>query len=503
MYSILIKSFSLVLISFFLVQCQQETEKVPTRTDVPNIIIIISDDHGRELGSYGHPLIKTPNIDKLASQGTRFTNAFATTASCSASRSVILTGLYNHRNAQYGHTHDYHHFSSYSDIKSLPVLLGSAGYRTACIGKKHVQPNSVYDFDVDIRGNERNGAKMAETSRKFIEESGNQPFFLYFATSDPHRGGGLMAGGSENNEVLGAINRFGNTDEGYEGIEETVYDTTEITVPAWLPDNATTKLELSQYYQSVSRMDFGVGRLLAVLKETGNYDNSIIIYMSDHGPAFAGAKTTVYEPGLRTPLIVKMPGQTESRVTEAMVHWPDITPTLLEIAGVEEPVYDQHIGAPSIRAKFDFPKNHGLHGRSFLSVLNGADESGFETVYASHTFHEIQMYYPMRVVRDKKYKLIWNIASGIPYPFSTDLWASGTWQRVYHQGPETPYGVRTVQQYIHRDEFELFDIEEDPLESKNLANDPAFAEVLKQYKEKLKEFQVRTSDPWVNKWIYQ
>lgn len=180
MYSILIKSFSLVLISFFLVQCQQETEKVPTRTDVPNIIIIISDDHGRELGSYGHPLIKTPNIDKLASQGTRFTNAFATTASCSASRSVILTGLYNHRNAQYGHTHDYHHFSSYSDIKSLPVLLGSAGYRTACIGKKHVEPNSVYDFDVDIRGNERNGAKMAETSRKFIEESGNQPFFPLF-----------------------------------------------------------------------------------------------------------------------------------------------------------------------------------------------------------------------------------------------------------------------------------------------------------------------------------
>jgi len=494
---------SIMMLVFILLQCQQQSEETHTPANVPNIIVIISDDHGRELGSYGHPIIKTPNIDQLAAQGTLFTNAFATTASCSASRSVILTGLYNHRNAQYGHTHDYHHFSSYQDIKSLPVLLRTVGYRTACIGKKHVEPKSVYDFDVEAPGDTRNPVKMAETSRKFIEESGDQPFLLYFATSDPHRGGGLMAGGDLNQQEFGAINRFGNTDEGYEGIKETIYDTTNITVPGWLPENSTTKLELSQYYQSVSRVDFGVGHLIEVLKETGNYDNSVIIYMSDHGPAFAGAKTTVYEPGLRTPLIVKMPGQTESRVTDAMVHWPDITPTLLEIAGVNEPVYNQHIGAPSIREQFDFPSSHGLHGRSFLSVLNGADESGFETVYASHTFHEIQMYYPMRVVRDKKYKLIWNIANGLPFPFATDLWASGTWQRMYRQGPDSNYGPRTVQQYIYRDEFELFDIEKDPYEALNLAYDPAFAEVLEQYIEKLKEFQIRTSDPWVSKWIYQ
>ncbi len=498
-----IKSAILILISLFLVQCQQKTDEAYTGADVPNIVVIISDDHGLELGSYGHPLVKTPNIDQLASHGTRFVNAFATTASCSASRSVILTGLFNHRNAQYGHTHDYHHFSSYPDIKSLPVLLRTAGYRSACIGKKHVEPKSVYDFDVEIPGNQRNGVIMAETARQFIEESKGQPFFLYFATSDPHRGGGLSAGGNQNGEALGAINGFGNTDEGYEGIEETIYDTTDIVVPGWLPDNATAKLELAQYYQSISRVDFGVGHLMEVLKETGNYDNSVIIYMSDHGPAFAGAKTTVYDPGLRTPLIVKMPGQIESRVTEAMVHWPDITPTLLEIAAVDAPVYKQHIGAPSIREKFDFPQTHGLHGKSFLEVLKGADDTNFHTIYASHTFHEIQMYYPMRVVRDKKYKLIWNIANGLPFPFSTDLWASGTWQWVYKKGPEAQYGPRTVQQYIHRDEFELFDIEKDPLESKNLAQDPNYAGILESYKIKLKEFQVRTSDPWVSKWIYK
>ena len=128
-----------------------------------------------------------------------------------------------------------------------------------------------------------------------------------------------------------------------------------------------------------------MGHLIEVLKETGNYDNSVIIYMSDHGPAFAGAKTTVYEPGLRTPLIVKMPGQTESRVTEAMVHWPDITPTLLEIAGVDEPVYYQHIGAPSIREQFDFPSSHGLHGKIFSLCAKWSRVNQVLKPYMHHT----------------------------------------------------------------------------------------------------------------------
>ena len=101
-------------------------------------------------------------------------------------------------------------------------------------------------------------------------------------------------------------------------------------------------------------------------------------------------------------------------------------------------------------------------GRSFLSVFEQEVTEEFDEIYASHTFHEIQMYYPMRVVRDRKYKLIWNIAWQLPYPFASDLWAAQTWQAQFKQGMEAPYGLKTVKDYIQRPQFELYDIANDP-----------------------------------------
>ena len=123
----------------------------------PNIVLIVSDDHGLDAaGCYGNPVIKTPNLDRLAAEGTRFTNAFCTSASCSASRSVILTGLYNHANGQYGHQHGYNNFHTFTNVKSLPVLLAEAGYRTGRIGKYHVAPEMVYKFNTALPANPRN-----------------------------------------------------------------------------------------------------------------------------------------------------------------------------------------------------------------------------------------------------------------------------------------------------------------------------------------------------------
>jgi len=113
------------------------------------------------------------------------------------------------------------------------------------------------------------------------------------------------------------------------------------------------------------------------------------------------------------------------------------------------------------------------------------------------------MYYPMRVVRERKYKLIWNIAYPLPFPFASDLWAAPTWQVQYQQGLDAPYGAKTVGTYMQRPEFELFDVEKDPHEGKNLADDPAYAEVLETMKKKLREFQQRSSDPWILKWKYE
>jgi N-sulfoglucosamine sulfohydrolase len=167
-----------------------------------------------------------------------------------------------------------------------------------------------------------------------------------------------------------------------------------------------------------------------------------------------------------------------------MITWADLTPTILDYAG-------------ALRG------DHNFHGRSFLPVLEGKQEAGkWDEIYASHTFHEITMYYPMRVVRTRKYKLIWNIAHGLDYPFASDLYASATWQGVLRRGDKT-YGPRTVEAYLHRPRFELYDLETDPWEGKNLADDQGFAEVLAELKAKLKAWQQQTKDPWIVKWRYE
>ena len=466
-----------------------------------NIVVVITDDHGQDTGAYGNPVLRTPNLDALAAEGTLFTHAFATTASCSASRSVVLTGLHNHRTAQYGHEHASHHFRSFPDLKSAPVLLGEAGYRTARIGKFHVAPEEVYHFDEVLQANQRNPVEMAEAVRPFIEANRDRPFFLYFATSDPHRSGDPATGQAVSvGTGIGAVDAFGNRPSGYAGVEEVDYRPEQVIVPPWLPDNPETRAELAEYYQSISRIDQGVGRLVQVLEEAGVYDRTVVLYMSDHGAAFAGGKTTVYEPGLRSPLIVRHPAAARRNVrSSAMISWVDITPTLVDLAGAREPEYGQPIELAEIRSMV--PPRHGFHGRSFLPVLAQEHPEGWDEVNASHTFHEVTMYYPMRVVRDRKYKLIWNLGHGLSFPFASDLWASAAWQSVFRsEGMDGRYGLRTARDYVHRPEFELYDIETDPWESRNLAGEADYDEVLGQYKEKIRAFQQRTSDPWLVEW---
>ena len=143
------------------------------------------------------------------------------------------------------------------------------------------------------------------------------------------------------------------------------------------------------------------------------------------------------------------------------------------------------------------------HGKSWLHALGNRDAVHWETIFASHTFHEIQMYYPMRVVRDSNYKLIWNIAHQLPYPFASDLWTASSWQAQMRKGKDAMYGEKTVGQYIFRDRFEFFNIKNDPYESKNLANDPKYTQSLERYKSILKEYQKAMGDPWIMKWDYE
>ena len=424
-----------------------------------NVLLYVVDDQGStDAGCYGNPVIKTPGLDMLAENGTRFTHGFCTSASCSASRSVILSGLYNHANGQYGHQHSYHHFAAFPTVRSLPVLLGEAGYRTACAGKYHVAPKEVFQFDTFVGRGGKSPVDMADKCRNLIADDGDNPFFLYFCTTEPHR----------------PFHRQGSDP----------VDPKDVIVPPYLPDSPECREELAQYYGSVQRADGGLLRLMQILKETGRWDDTLVIYVSDNGIAFPGAKTTLYEAGMRLPCVVRNPlNAKHGLVSDAMITWADITPTILDYAGAT-------------------PDKYAFHGRSFLSSLGQENPDGWDEIYASHTFHEITMYYPMRVVRTRRHKLIWNIAHGLEYPFASDLWDSKTWQGVVARN-ETHYGKRSVDAYLHRPKFELYDLETDPHEVSNLADDPAHKQVLDELKNKLKAFQERTKDPWILKWEYE
>ncbi len=236
----------------------------------PNIVLFVTDDQSPIAGCYGSPVIQTPHLDRLATEGTRFTRAFATTASCSASRSVILTGLHNHANGQYGHAHDYHKFETFANVSavSLPLQMKALGYRTAHIGKLHVAPETVYGFEhrLSAKGAHQT-PDWVEACKPLIGEKSEKPFFLCFWTNDPHRSGVVVESAPEELKP----DRFGNPDAGksYGGIGEVVYDVETLPVPEFLPDTPECRRELAQYYQSVTRTDKALGALVAALKESG------------------------------------------------------------------------------------------------------------------------------------------------------------------------------------------------------------------------------------------
>lgn len=445
-----------------------------------NIVLMVADDHGREaLGCYGNNQIKTPNLDALAGDGVRFKNAFCTTASCAASRSVILTGIHNHANGTYGHTHSVFHFSCFDNVISLPKMLNDVGYHTACIGKKHFAPAKVYPFQTDLGGEgSRDDVKMSNQCSDFINNT-DEPFFLYWCSFNPHRGGGC----NENHPCK--PDRFGNPEKSFPGDEEVLFAEEDVIVPSFLPDTKETRAELAEYYQSISRLDRGIGKLIQILKDAGKYENTLILYISDNGAAFPASKTTLYDPGMQLPCLVKSPlHKKRGTVNNGLISWADMTPTILDFAGA-----------------YDNPE--AFHGKSFKSIIDQENpETWQEEIYASHTFHGITNYYPMRVIRSKKYKFIWNIAHPLTYSSASDLWASKTWQGALRDKLEF-FGTRKIDAYLHRPCFELYDLENDPDEINNLAEQSEYKSMVDDYCTKLKEFQKETKDPWQHKWIYE
>lgn len=427
-----------------------------------NVLLLIADDWSPLAGAYGHTVVKTPNTDRLAARGTTFLHAFCTTPSCAASRASLLTGHYSHTHGQYGHTHSFHNFRTLPHMPSIPKVLREHGYAAGIVGKEHVAPEEVYPWDFKRGGNGRDVRTMAENAAEFLRSVEGRPFYLHVGFSDPHRD-------------------FGNN-RTYPGVEEVKYSPEEVEVPDFLPDIPEVRQELAEYYQSISRLDQGVGMLLDVLEESGRSDETLVILMSDHGMPFPGAKGSSFDSGHHCPLIIAKPDQTRVGIAnDALVNWCNIAPTVYEWCGVPIP--------------------EGLPERSLLPIVEEEHPAGWDETYFSHTFHEVTNYYPYRVLRGRRYKYVRNLFPELTTPLPADLWDSPTWQAVLDRNIEM-MGKRPTDRFLHQDAEELFDLEADPVEAHNLIDDPDLADVAEEMRQKVKDFRMRTGDPWVRASIH-
>jgi N-sulfoglucosamine sulfohydrolase len=434
----------------------------PDRAKRRNVVLLVSDDQGLDLGCMG-VAVKTPQLDALAGQGTRFDHAYAAVSSCSPSRAVLYTGLYGHQNGMYGLAHDVHNQGLKDGIETLPFLLKRAGYATALVGKKHIRPESAFPYDAELapeRSGIRDVALIADAAELFIRGIGDAPFFITIGYSDPHR----------------APVNFGNN-RPWPRVEPVRYDPATVTVPSHLPDIPAVRSDLAQYYESLSRLDRGVGMVRDALARTGHADDTLIIFLSDNGRPFAGAKTNLYGPGLHLPLIVHAPGHAGGAVSDAMVSWVDIAPTILEWSGA---------GGPS---------GYTLPGRSLLPLLGKPGAPGWDAIYATHEFHEINQYYPMRAIRTRTRSYIENLAWQLPYPVAGDVAQSESWKAIAAD-PRIRIGKRTQAAYLRRPAREFYDLERDPDEVVNLAERRDRAAERDALAAKLSAFRAQTRDPW-------
>ena len=355
-----------------------------------NVLLLVADDLGRQVGCYGDKVAKTPNIDALAAGGTRFTNGFASVASCSPSRATMLTGLPTHECGQYGLAHATHNAHTFRDVQSVPKLLKAAGYRTGVIAKLHVQPPEVYPWDAEIRANGRNGAVIAAEAKKLFADGSGKPFFLLVGFTDPHR----------------AREGFDSAVP-YKGIPQVQFDPKDVPIPYHLSDTPEVRADLADFYGSIARLDFGVGAVLKALKESNQADNTLVIFLSDNGIPFPGAKTTLYDAGVHLPLIVHDPtAKAKGIVSQAMVSWTDIAPTILDWAGVKP--------APAMAGKS--PTGPGPRRCKERDM-----------VFGSHQFTRSPC--TTRCGWCGALKLIRNLAHP-PYPFASDIYNSASWQGV-------------------------------------------------------------------------
>lgn len=400
----------------------------------PNILLFVSDDLGwRDVGCFGSPNARTPNLDRLAFQGMRFTNAYTASPVCGPTRAQLYTGIYPvNSHAYFNHPHHYVKESA----RTLPACLGDLGYRVGIVGKIDAGPAEAYPFE---RLPYEFGNMIGDSLPQFITRDADQPFCLVVGSGKPH---------------TPWVTRL-------EGL-----DPADVVVSEHLVDTLETREALTLYYGEVAKLDDQVGECLKILEETGRAEDTLVLWTSEQGAETPFGKGTLYDHGMKLAVIARWPGRVEpGTVCDEIIQHIDFLPTIVDAAGGPE------------RPNWD--------GKSFLPMLEGETLQNHEFGYGC--------YGDKRAIRTKQFKYIRNLSPEQtikhgPSPFNTGAMASDPDNKFYPAwshpkswlplAEENPDVARKIEWFKQRPPEELYDIEKDPFEQENLVGNSEYAEAL-------------------------
>jgi len=412
----------------------------------PNIILFITHDQGQFLGCYNTPQtpnsLNTPNLDQLAENGVRFTNYFCTAPQCSPSRGGIQTSLYPHQNGLMGLVD--RGWTLPESSMTLPKYLKEMGYSTHLLGFQH-EAIDAYTLGYDTISKRRseplyNCQKMNKDYLKFFETHQNDknPFYVCIGVTQVHRPFGVWGDPVDPNRVV---------------------------IPPYLPDNEIVREDLSQFYGAIEGVDTCIGNILKQLEDLGLKENTFFIYTTDHGEAYPRAKCTLYDPGLKTLLLMSWLDSDifqKKGVYNQMISNIDLLPTLLDLIGAK------------------LPKN--IEGKSFLPLLKGETDAFRDEIYSEKSFHVD--YDPIRSIRTKEFKFIINFEkSDTLYQLAGDML----------QNEIGKYMLKQINKPRPHEEF--YDLKNNPNETHNSIYDPSYKDVVKKLRDKLYKWMKRTEDP--------
>ncbi len=411
----------------------------------PNILMITCHDLGQHLGCYGVKTVASPNIDALARRGVRVANYFAAAPTCSPSRGVMLTGRYPQSNGLMGLTHAPWWWKFNRGERHLAAILADAGYATTLIGLTHVGKAEDLGYQ-QVLSPKRVASQSVQAACKFLRGAkgggGGKPFFVKVGFFEVHR----AAGGYKHRKP---------------DMAKGVY------IPPHLKDTPEIRDDLARFQGDIRVTDGYVGQILQALSASTVADNTIVIFTADHGIAYAGAKWSLREAGLRIPLILHKPGSplTGGKVFEQLMSNVDFLPTLLDLCGVAIPA--------------------NVQGLSFRKVIEGKAKQGpRKHVFAQRISHALRDN-TSRSVRDSRWKLIRYFREGRAVVYPTGVEPIGVSRHITR--PQRAGGSRPFVQ--------LFDLENDPHELTDVGGKSENGKIVRALQRRLHKWMKSVDDP--------